>query len=211
MQGATLGDRLKAMGASAETAERILHAYEGRAYHNARHIARMLDYALARREDEELFWAIVFHDIVYIPGGSCNEELSALKAREFLDLDEASLQKIDALIMATKSHPTSPWAVWNEAKSAIVDADLIGFVENWEENSRNVRQEFKQYSDEDFAKGRIAFLQAFGARRPFFCDPETEKRFGDVARANIAKEIARLEGINDLESMAAELRRIRNI
>jgi predicted metal-dependent HD superfamily phosphohydrolase len=176
---------------STEDAATVVRAYSGRAYHNADHILAVLDYAAKRcPEDEELFWAMVFHDIVYIPGGNCNEELSVLRAREFLDLSEPRLQKIDALIMATKTHPTEPWAEWNDAKCAIVDADLMGFVIDWQNNSTKVRQEYRHISDKQFAEGRCSFLLAFKERHPFYCDRETEALFGDVARANIEAEIA---------------------
>jgi predicted metal-dependent HD superfamily phosphohydrolase len=173
-----------------DAAQFIVRAYAGRAYHNPEHILAMLQYAMERSSDDELFWAIVFHDMVYIPGGNCNEELSALKARELLDFDEPRMQKIDALIMATKAHPTEPWAQWNDAKCAIVDADLMGFVIDWQNNSAKVRQEYRHISDEQFAEGRCSFLLSFKARHPFYCDPETEAKFGDIARANIEAEIA---------------------
>jgi predicted metal-dependent HD superfamily phosphohydrolase len=173
-----------------DAAQSIVGAYAGRAYHNAGHILAVLDYADKRcPQDEELFWAMVFHDIIYIPGGNCNEELSALKARDLLDFEERRMQKIDALIMATKTHPTEPWAEWNEAKCAIVDADLMGFVVDWQNNSAKVRQEYRHISDEQFGSGRCDFLREFGKRRPFFCDPETEDKFGDIARANVKAEI----------------------
>ena len=173
-----------------DSARAIVGAYAGRAYHNVDHILAVLDYA-ARRcpNDIELFWAMVFHDVVYVTGGNCNEELSALKARELLDLDELQHQKIEALIMATKTHPTEPWAVWNDAKTAIVDADLMGFVIDWQSNSAKVRQEYRHISDYQYAMGRCEFLRSFVKRNPFFCDPATEKEFGDIARANVSSEI----------------------
>jgi len=96
------------------------------------------------------------------------------------------------LILATKDHRTDLDGPLKVEKSWIVDADLIGFARDWRQNAENIRREFAHVSDGEWVAGRRAFLEAFAARRPFYCVPANEERFGDLARRHAQLEMLAL-------------------
>lgn len=183
-----LGDKLR---------QHLEPAYAGRPYHNIEHIHRMLEFSepgLAdMRHPEAFLLAVAFHDFFYIPGDKDNERKSAEKAEDWIRTNKIQSEKgqtvVRKLIMATKDHKVEPSDMLVVEKAWIIDADLIGFVQDWQQNAELVREEFAFISDEDWAEGRAGFLEEFAKRKPFFYVPAHEAEFGDRARANIQSEI----------------------
>lgn len=141
--------------------------------------------------------AIWFHDAVYVVGSPDNEATSALLARAFLfslqaQHDEADrtpfVDKVQAAIMATKHDGREPEG---NAARVMVDLDLAGFADPWEEfeeNNQRIRQEYASVPWGMYRLGRLSFLTKLLLRPIFHVLTELEA----PARANIERHIADL-------------------
>ncbi len=170
------------------------------AYHNIQHIQGMLtllqewsvqDLDLIRRAVLEL--AIVYHDIVYVPGRKDNESASAKLAREALSkLDGACdlIPLVESTIMSTANHINSDGSIQT---SLIIDLDLHGLgTDSYWENGARIRSEFIQFSDEEYAEGRKRFLALYGTRDPLFLT-EFGRRYEIKAKENMGEELRLLQ------------------
>jgi predicted metal-dependent HD superfamily phosphohydrolase len=172
-------------------------AYAGRPYHNLEHVKRMLDFcepALIEMDNPEAFvLAVAFHDLIYVAGAKDNELKSAEAAVEWMRTHriqfEKGQQEVWELIMATMGHKIQEGDPLYFEKSWIIDADLIGFVRDWERNAELIREEFSFIPEDEWRAGRTGFLEAFAKREPFYYVPAHEAEFGAQAKANIRSEI----------------------
>lgn len=135
-----------------------------REYHGWGHLTHLLDEFLdfdSNNEQQLLLIraAILFHDIVYVPGASDNEEKSALFAAEFYP--KGSQKQIQSLIMAT-CH-TFPFEKYGDDRDIICDLDLsiLGAPKDkFFEYRLKVAQEYKGvYSPEEFDRGTREFFR----------------------------------------------------
>lgn len=113
--------RLKQLGFPAEVLANYNESH--RFYHTISHLTDVLDYLKEREHtDDELFLAAVYHDAIYDPKASDNEERSA---QLFLDhsknssLTSEQKQNIQQYILDTKDHEAS-----SERSQILIDADL---------------------------------------------------------------------------------------
>ena len=96
----------------AELRARAAYAQPGRHYHNEVHLDECLnqfDRVHDRIGDKRrlLRWAILWHDVVYEPGGFNNEELSAQRAESELrqcGIDACDAAEVARLIRLTQNH-----------------------------------------------------------------------------------------------------------
>jgi predicted metal-dependent HD superfamily phosphohydrolase len=168
---------------------------QGRYYHNLGHISAMLDllaqYKAQIADEPTLALAIWFHDAVYQPLRSDNEEKSAELARAelpLLNVPKSQVVKVEQFILATKRH-----------ELLIPDADLAYFLDfdlailgssqaDYQQYVQQIRQEYHWYPDLVYRPGRRKVLESFLGRAKLF------HRLGDqyemVARQNLAREIA---------------------
>jgi predicted metal-dependent HD superfamily phosphohydrolase len=111
-----LWTRLGAQGSGVGTFARLAAAYAepGRAYHIAEHIREcLLELDLTRdlaEHPDQVEAALWFHDAVYAPGASDNEEQSAELARSTLLAGGAppeAADRVAALVLATSPHRAS--------------------------------------------------------------------------------------------------------
>ena len=170
-----------------------------RFYHTMDHIESMLDgydkYFNACFTEAE-FLAIVYHDIVYLPWASGNEENSAamLNAHHKLYFSKVKQEIIDEaveIILATK-HDGTPVS---EAAKRVVDLDMmiLGKSEDTYEKYRgNTRREYGMFSDEQWTEGRIKVLQRFLGMDRIFLTDEMHDALEEKARYNIQQELDRL-------------------
>lgn len=139
--------------------------------------------------------ALWFHDVIYETNVSSgvNERSSA---EFFMQVATPSLrhgfcEQVFQLIMVT-THSRTPSTI---DEMFVVDIDLSSFGLPWKEfatDSVSVRDEFPQFTDEDFYPKQRVFMQALLAR-PRFCFTQFfHSKHEQTARANIKRHLAKL-------------------
>lgn len=184
------------------TYEALVAAYgeSHRHYHTGRHIAHCLEELdLARslaQEPAEVEMALWFHDAIYQPQRSDNEERSAQWAERFLgDCGVAAerVERIRAHILATRhtAGPSSADGQW------VVDVDLAilgSEAKRYEEFEREVRQEYHWVPGPLFRTKRAQILQSFLDRPYLYHTPLFQERYEAAARRNLSTAIKTLRG-----------------
>jgi predicted metal-dependent HD superfamily phosphohydrolase len=189
-------DRLSA----AEARVRAEYASAGRHYHDVAH----LDDCLAKLEAEDVLpdvrrrlrWAILWHDVVYDPTRSDNEERSAERAQR--ELAEAGVADEDAaeiarLILLTRGHAV---AAEDEAGALLVSIDLsiLGAEPaRYDAYARAIRQEYGHVPEDAYRAGRSRVLRHFLEAAAIFPNAGYRGRYEAQARENLAREAAALE------------------
>ena len=176
----------------------LMTAYSapGRHYHNLTHIEDCLGLLssvdnLSTAERDLLVRAIWWHDAVYDPRKSDNEEQSALLAEQAVSSDIR--EQVGRLIRLTKSHQVAP----GDRLGAIlisIDLSILGAeADRYDAYAASIRKEFAHVPDAAYRSGRSDVLQRFMARPVIFPDPDFATRYDQRARANMAREIASLK------------------
>jgi predicted metal-dependent HD superfamily phosphohydrolase len=195
-----LWTRLHAAGDGRPVFSQLVRAYAepARVYHTAAHITDCLSQLdsvadLAERP-EELEAAIWFHDAVYAPAASDNEEQSARLAQ--MTLSSASVppepsHRIAAMVLATR-HQTLPQTP--DAR-LLCDIDLSIFGRDpatFEEYERRIRQEYSWVPEPDYRRARSEILAGFLRRKTLYQTPPFRDRYERTARQNLRHSISRL-------------------
>jgi predicted metal-dependent HD superfamily phosphohydrolase len=172
------------------------YAEPHRRYHDLRHLAEVLDridrlaaYADDRDAVELAGW---FHDAIYDPHRSDNEEASARLAEELLPasgVPDVRVAAVARLVRLTASH--SPAA--DDADGAVLcDADLGVLAEEPErygEYVADVRAEYAHVDDDAFRRGRAEVLGRLLAYDPLFHTPFGRTAWEARARHNLRAEL----------------------
>ena len=177
--------------------EELVAAYSGpgRHYHNLAHIEDCLAAlaqvdGLSSLECEILTEAIWWHDIVYDPTRSDNEELSAQLAERHVRADIRS--EVGGLIRLTKTHDVAA----EDRLGAIlisIDLSILGAEPaRYDAYAAAIRQEFIHVSDADYRAGRAGVLRRFAARSVIYPDASFAATYDQQARDNLARELASL-------------------
>lgn len=171
-----------------------------RHYHDVRHLEdclSQLDELEVNPSTRDLLeLALWFHDAVYDPRATDNEERSARWATEALaaaGIPAAAVNEVARLVRLTREHGTA----WDEAGRLICDIDLsiLGRpVEVFDAYERRVRSEYRWVSEEVFRDGRTRILEGFLRRAPLFQTDAFRRRFEASARANLRRALAALAG-----------------
>ncbi len=192
---------------------RIIHDVDnyynmpGRYYHNASHVLDMIEAYeayfrddMSKEEDKIIMTAIIFHDVIYFPWSSKNEEVSAEYAREFLNtfLDNSwnSLKLVvQNCILATKHNNTD---LLKEAQ-ILCDLDLNKFIWMTSRLERlrlvdNLRFENYLVDDKIFILGRIEFIKDMLSKEHIYYTDEFQKR-EKYARENLECQLKELTNI----------------
>jgi predicted metal-dependent HD superfamily phosphohydrolase len=169
-----------------------------RAYHNAAHIADCLAQLDTVREmvvhPNAAEMALWFHDAIYDPKASDNEEKSAAWAVQVLSDRKAgpeTVKRVANVILATK-HQAVPDDLDDKI---IVDIDLsiLGREsEVFDRYDSAIRQEYAWVPEKDYREGRGRILAEFLGRNVIFQTPYFRSRYESMAHANLARAIARL-------------------
>ncbi len=171
-----------------------------REYHNIEHITPMLDILdnvkrfCKNRDLIEFAWW--YHDVIYIPGVSNCEELSAKKAEydcRRLGFDEDIIKKISILIMATEHSERTDHPIPNDEK-IIHDIDLVILgqpPESYKRYAQQIREEYFFVSDEEYKNGRAMIMSTFLARAKIYYH-DAFQEYEEAARKNIQEEIEEL-------------------
>lgn len=170
-----------------------------RFYHNLEHIWQVLQTIEGMRSLAEDFAAIEFsawfHDIIYNPKAKDNEEKSAAYAAEILPslfIPSSTIEKVSAIILATKSHQVSDKDIDSKI---FLDADLaiLGASEaDYRAYAQLIRQEYSYLSEQEYRRGRTSILQNFLNRSIIYLTQPMFVALEDRARANITAEIEML-------------------
>ena len=167
-----------------------------RHYHNSRHIDECLrEFDFVRAEAINPFgleFAIWFHDVVYDPHQSDNEEQSAQFAAECLKAPGDLTWRIRELILTTKTH--LPGMVPDGALLIDIDLSIFGKSETrFFEYENGIRMEYAWVPEPLYREKRAEILRKFLERKRIY----TTKHFFDLyelsARRNISNSIASLE------------------
>jgi predicted metal-dependent HD superfamily phosphohydrolase len=183
--------RLSLPGDASAWHARLLECYAEpqRAYHTLQHLEECLlilndakkSVLIAKPDLIEM--ALWFHDAVYAPQGSENEELSAQMALEALGSSEMA-SEVARLILLTKSHrpEMGPDDAW------IIDIDLAIFAQPMKrvmEYERQIRQEYAWVPEAVYAEKRAEIMTAFLNREQIYLTAWARERFESQARENL--------------------------
>ena len=178
--------------------EQVRRAYSGpgRAYHGVAH----LDDVLARYD--EVHWehplealiALAYHDAVYIPGASDNEERSASLARAAIErwVPGVDVDRVVHEIELTARHgwiePRDVGA--DEARGLGCDMAILGASPDaFDAYERGIAEEYGALPTAMFAIGRRAFLERLLSRERIYLSHEFQARFDASARANLRRSL----------------------
>jgi predicted metal-dependent HD superfamily phosphohydrolase len=162
-----------------------------------RHVDELADHARDVRVVRLAAW---FHDAVYDPMASDNEERSARLAETSLSelrVEDAIVAEIARLVRSTAGHAPAPG---DRDAEVLCDADLAILAsgpERYQVYAEAVRAEYQHLDDRTFARGRAAVLRGLLARDPMFSTPTGHDRWESAARANVTAELARLDNTGD--------------
>ncbi|QNH62807.1 HD domain-containing protein [Hymenobacter sediminicola] len=190
-------------GRRAAMLEQLVAAYQapGRHYHTLTHIQALLeatDTAADQLQDAVVVeLAVWFHDAVYEPLRSDNEEKSAELAWEFLSvtsLSAARQERVVFLIERTKDH-TLPQPPDDADLLFFLDADLsiLGAPEaRYQEYARQVRQEYRMVPGILYRRGRRKVLEKMLAAPALYRTADYHTRLEAAARRNLQQELREL-------------------
>jgi predicted metal-dependent HD superfamily phosphohydrolase len=197
-----LWSRLGAQGGGSSIFANLVAAYAepARAYHTAEHIRDCLaQLDLSRdisKQPDEIEAAIWFHDAVYIPGASDNEDRSARLAQTALVACAApseTARRIAELVLATR-HLTVP----RDPDAQLlcdIDLSILGREpEIFDEFERRIRREYQWVPDLAYRTARSEVLTSFLGRRPIYQTEYFRSHYETQAKANLQGAIARLAG-----------------
>jgi len=174
------------------------YAEPARAYHTAEHIQDCLEqFDLIRktaRHPHEVEAALWFHDAIYQPARSDNEERSAELARTVLAesaVPPAVVHRIAELVRIS-SHDTSP----SEPDAALlcdIDLSILGRSPAvFNRFERLIRREYAWVPEFTYRSARSEVLGEFLRRPSIYLTPYFRKRYEGPARANLARLLKRL-------------------
>lgn len=195
-----LWERLGAQGSGQSIFAHLTAAYAepGRAYHTAEHIRdclTQLDQARdTARRPNEVEAALWFHDAVYVPGGSDNEDRSAGLAQAALmacGVVVEAARRIGELVLATRhlTVPTDP----DTQLLCDIDLSILGREPPvFDEFERRIRQEYDWVPEPVYRTSRCEILAGFLRRRFIYQTDHFRRRYEVAAKANLERVITRL-------------------
>lgn len=197
-----LWPRLGAQGSGLSIFAHLAAAYAepARAYHTAEHISDCLSQLdlsrdLARRPDE-VEVALWFHDAVYLPGGSDNEDRSARLAQTALMACGVPLEvsrRVAELVLATR-HLTIP----RDSDAQLlcdIDLSILGREPDvFDEFERRIRREYAWVPEPIYRSSRSEVLRGFLRRRSIYQTEYFRERYELPASANLERALTELAG-----------------
>lgn len=177
------------------------YAEPARVYHTAEHIRDCLtQFDLSRhtaQRPDEVEAAIWFHDAVYLPRGSDNEESSARLAQTTLAEAGTSLEvahRIAGLVLATQ-HLTIP----SEPDAALlcdIDLSIFGRARDvFDQFEHRIREEYAWVPEPVYRSARAEILNGFLRRRSVYQTDFFRDRYEAPARANLERVMKELGGL----------------
>ena len=172
-----------------------------RRYHTPVHLAAVLDGIdeLAQHADDPdtVRLAAWFHDAVYRPDRSENEERSAALAGRALAqvrLNTAQVSEVTRLVRLTVDHDPAPG---DRNGEVLCDADLAvlaGSPDAYAAYAAAVREEYRFVPEAAFRQGRAAVLRQLLGLPVLYRTATARRRHEAQARQNLATELSLLQG-----------------
>ncbi len=172
-----------------------------RRYHTPEHLRAVLrhvdDLAGHAADPDAVRLAAWFHDAVYRPDRTENEERSAalaVRALTAAGLPAARTAEVERLVLLTVAHDPAPG---DRDGEVLCDADLAvlgGTPEAYAAYAAAVREEYGFVPAPDFTAGRAAVLRRLLALPALYRTPAARERLTDAARANLTAELDALDG-----------------
>jgi predicted metal-dependent HD superfamily phosphohydrolase len=181
--------------------DRLVAAYSEahRHYHTLEHIAEALRVAGRLSGDRDdtraVQLAVWFHDAVYDPRATDNEERSAQLVHVLLaplGLSDELLSWVAALVRAT-AHLSDVTPPPDPETLVLLDADLAilgASEERYRRYAADVRREYADVPDPAYRAGRAAVLGRFLARPRIYHHPLLVAEGEEAARRNLRAELA---------------------
>ncbi|MBC9716524.1 hypothetical protein H9Y04_28730 [Streptomyces sp. TRM66268-LWL] len=170
-----------------------------RRYHTLAHLTAVLDHVEALAEHahspELVRLAAWFHDAVYLPERSENEERSARLAERALaeaGLAPAAVSEVARLVRLTVTH--APDADDRDGQ-VLCDADLAILASepaSYAAYTKAVREEYAFVPDDAFRSGRAQILSQLLTLPRLFHTPHGVREWEPRARANLERELRSL-------------------
>lgn len=167
----------------------------GRHYHNLTHIENLLKELEGVRANirdwDVLQFSIFYHDIIYSPTSSNNEERSAALAKTMLSKIEFAPERQAAVVKqieATKNHVVSGDSDTNH----LLDADLSVLGKARDEflaYAKNIRKEYGIYPKIIYNRGRKKVIQHFLQLDRIYKMPYFFEKYEQQARENLLAEL----------------------
>jgi len=184
-----------------DTWHELVDAYgqKHRHYHTGAHIAACLQHldacASALDQPREVELALWFHDAIYNPLSSKNEQKSADWAQAFLLGHGAPLDaiaRVVGLIMATRHD--APTRTRDESFLVDIDLSILGADPGiYDVFEQAIRREYRHVPTALYRAGRARVLGGFLARPVIYANMPFVSREGQ-ARSNLARAIEKLGG-----------------
>jgi len=142
-----------------------------RLYHNLNHLNDLISQInenkskFSESEYEKLMLSAIFHDIVYDPSSSTNEEDSANFLMEcVVDKSNKDILEVKEMILDTKTHnsTTNLSESFNYYDMNIVEREFDQLLD-WE---NGISEEFSVYPKEQYKEGRLKFLESLLDKYP---------------------------------------------
>lgn len=166
------------------------YAAEDRAYHNVQHLQECLHFFKQVRHlavhPAEVELALWFHDVIYNPQAADNEQQSAAMAVAFLNQQPVArdvIQRIDTLIMATRTHEASTLD-----QQLLVDIDLAILAApaaRFDEYQQQIRAEYAFVPEPLFRQKRAEVLAGFLDRERIYQTDYFYRQLEAKARVNL--------------------------
>ncbi|WP_376773044.1 HD domain-containing protein [Streptomyces himalayensis] len=167
-----------------------------RRYHTVDHLRAVLDRidVLEQYADDPALVRLAawFHDAVYLPDRSTNEERSARlaeRALRELGIEESRTAEVARLVRLTVGHDP---AAGDANGEVLCDADLAILAsppETYAAYAAAVREEYGFVPDDAFRQGRAAVLRHLLDLPTLFRTPYGREHWEDRARRNLATEL----------------------
>jgi predicted metal-dependent HD superfamily phosphohydrolase len=174
------------------------YSHRKRHYHTLTHLENLLKQLepiqTELKNQHTVLFSLFYHDIIYNPLKSDNEEQSALLAAKRMAQLSVPVDMIAACkmqILATKSH--QPGA--DKDTDYFTDADLSILGQDWESYTayyKNVRKEYAIYPAMIYKPGRKKVLLHFLNMEHIFKTEFFYHKFERQAKENLQKELALL-------------------
>lgn len=192
-------ERLGARGEGGRCFDELVARYgeAHRHYHRVEHVRSCLGwldrFADSAKRPAEVELALWFHDAVYDPRASDNEERSAELAETrlaALGVPEPARERIVAQIRATRTHEAE-----DDDARLLVDLDLAILGASPAQFDRFevlIRREYAHVPDELFRMGRREVLRRFLRRSVIYRVPGLHDALETTARANLTRRMSEL-------------------
>ncbi|MEM7039625.1 MAG: hypothetical protein AAF570_21810, partial [Bacteroidota bacterium] len=183
-----------------DTLDELIRRYSEphRAYHNCAHVLALLDQlnTVPGFDDQEAVWmAAFFHDVLYFPERTDNETESARLAENrlaSLNWPSERIARVSDMIVRTARHDGQ-----NADPDTLhfLDADLsiLGSA-SYPDYATAIRQEYSFVPLPLYRSERAKILRRFLERPFIYYTPHFRDRFEALARENVEGEIRELEG-----------------